>query len=421
MKNIKYAIDMFIRNPFLIIITIIQISSVIVFVNFTTSVTLMASDTVKIVASIFEDNNFYSIQDRSNEEILFEHTFKQVDAADRLIKFYNYLVDNNEFVFIEYTSSALLVKGSITGDDFYFSLENVFASRLGHTFSRLKSINVGSVFFDVLPYKLHKGNIFNQEDYSSLSINKCILGYEYTNIFNVGDVIELYNSETENIDTVEITGFLQRDSYFLDCSQGLINLDNYIILPMKPIDTSSESIIPEIDHRINQSFIITDNVNKAFDSIQTESNRLNLYTSLRPYNMNQQGTILVSMFKRIINNIMPISIAVFLFSIISLITALLSIIKKRIKEFGVHLLSGATLNVIALRIFYIVILYISISLILAIPLTNIFRKMIFPEFVLPQAVHITIPFILILIFIISIIPVITILTTNINEIIRRKE
>ena len=47
--------------------------------------------------------------------------------------------------------------------------------------------------------------------------------------------------------------------------------------------------------------------------------------------------------------------------------------------------------------------------------------MIFPEFVLPQAVHITIPFILILIFIISIIPVITILTTNINEIIRRKE
>ena len=80
---------------------------------------------------------------------------------------------------------------------------------------------------------------------------------------------------------------------------------------MKPIDTSSESIIPEIDHRINQSFIITDNVNKAFDSIQTESNRLNLYTSLRPYNMNQQGTILVSMFKRIINNIMPISIAVF--------------------------------------------------------------------------------------------------------------
>lgn len=218
-----------------------------------------------------------------------------------------------------------------------------------------------------------------------------------------------------------MNAFLKEGSYFVQRSLGLINLDYYMILPMSPVDSSGESAIYDYDQRINQSFINTNNVNKTFELIMAESNRLNLYTSLKPINLNQQGKALYNVISDMVQKILPITISIFLFTSISIITSLLSILRKNTKEFGIHLLSGATIKDISLRILTIVIFYIGISTVIAILTSSALKSVLFPDLSQTQSFYYTVPLILLIIVVISIIPLVKLSKTEMHEIIRRKE
>ncbi|WP_232294124.1 hypothetical protein, partial [Syntrophaceticus schinkii] len=83
---------------------------------------------------------------------------------------------------------------------------------------------------------------------------------------------------------------------------------------------------------ISQSLIISGNVKETFISISAESNRLKLYTSLNPYDLNQHSLIISDAINAGLRSLLPIGIAVLLFASISMVVSLLSFLRKNTKR-----------------------------------------------------------------------------------------
>ncbi|WP_156972181.1 hypothetical protein [Syntrophaceticus schinkii] len=71
---------------------------------------------------------------------------------------------------------------------------------------------------------------------------------------------------------------------------------------------------------------------ETFISISAESNRLKLYTSLNPYDLNQHSLIISDAINAGLRSLLPIGIAVLLFASISMVVSLLSFLRKKHKR-----------------------------------------------------------------------------------------
>jgi hypothetical protein len=147
MKNIIYAFDMLLRRPFLLLIIIIQFTVTFLFLNLSLTGVLTARETTKRINNIFEDRNYYAIQDRTNEELL-EKIFMQPDVLDKMNQFYGFLKDNHEFDFIEYYDGHIAFKAAPVDDQrFYYYSEPIFSNAEQERLFLLNQVTVGPKFF----------------------------------------------------------------------------------------------------------------------------------------------------------------------------------------------------------------------------------------------------------------------------------
>src|SRR3712207_152778 len=162
-------------------------------------------------------------------------------------------------------------------------------------------------------------------------------------------------------------------------------------------------------------------VESVFSLIQRKSNDLKLYSSINAMDLNEQGKIFCNVTNNMLKRILPICISIFIFTSISIITSLLNIIRRGMKELGVHLLSGATMKDISFRVFYIVLFYIGISCFLGLIISNKLKNSLFPELYSSNIFKYLLPIILVIIGIISFLPILKLFRIEISEVIRRKE
>lgn len=423
MKNIIYAFDMLLRRPFLLLIIIIQFTGTFLFLNLSLTGVLTARETTKRINNIFEDRNYYAIQDRTNEELL-EKIFMQPDVLDKMNQFYGFLKDNHEFDFIEYYDGHIAFKAAPVDDQrFYYYSEPIFSNAEQERLFLLNQVTVGPKFFQLLPFEIAKGNLFGHADFNNndATVASVILGHAYQDYYDLGDKIEFYDYDAQTVKRLQVKGFLKKDAYFISRGAGLINLDYYMVLPFKTVDITDEYALANLGQIISQSLIISGNVKETFISISAESNRLKLYTSLNPYDLNQHSLIISDAINAGLRSLLPIGIAVLLFASISMVVSLLSFLRKNTKEIGVHLLAGATMKNIALRILWISMICLSFSFVLATLISNQVKNNIFPDFYQGQVLYYTVPLMLLIVVLISVWPVVKFLRTEISEIIRRKE
>ena len=268
---------------------------------------------------------------------------------------------------------------------------------------------------------MDSGRFFENEDFNSNDLIPVILGYGYNDYFKIDDTINYFDEYKNCEKKLKVIGFLQKDTYFYEHTlspDSVFNLNNYIVFPIQPIDEQMDKENLKIKYlsKFSDVVLISDKESSSLQNIiQSKSNELNLINV-----QIQSGKSMINSYKDIANTQKKFSITIFviilLFASINVIATFVNYILKRKKEFGIHILCGATIQDIFERIFIEVAILITSSYALMFIVNYLLNR---NEIVYtPKSIIITTVIAILLIFLLSIIPIISICKIKFNTLMR---
>lgn len=278
----------------------------------------------------------------------------------------------------------------------------------------VKGCQISKESKELFDLRMDLGTFFDDEDYKlkDYSIN-IILGYEYRNLFQLGDEIdlELFFSKFKG----KVIGFLSKDSNIIR-KEGIVNLDRYVLIPSfiemdKSINYDFRSIL--LAEQANGEIVTFD---KSIDIPKIISKTSNKYATLQ-FNVRNvdgdltEGMLGISMYAlkyiRLLNTI------IIVFTIISISLIMIAKLNSEHYRYGVQIFSGASMRDIINQIVFEILLLVLLSIIITMVSTVILKI---------NASKIIIIIVSFIIFLLSLIaPIYRLSKTNINEMIRRNE
>lgn len=417
MRNIKYAIEDIIRRPFIFFIIVIQIvvATMILTTGLCWSVKTM--DTVSRTKNMFKDREIYGLLDDTDRNYI-QNSVNKADGMDRMYKLYTFLRENNDFSVCSQGSTNIIIKDFTDKDKFYYGtadkkyLNNPYPNIEGH-FSNIKGFYVDDGYVKEFPLEVSSGRTFEEQDYSSEDM-PVILGSEYKGIYNVGDTFDYFDYTNKKIRKLEVIGILKSNTYSFSMGEAQ-SLDNFVIYPYQTI-TPSTSNKEMYDGWINHCTVITNDKDKALEEIRKESSDLELYN----FRLNSWKSMTIRLIQSNSEEAMKsilLSIAIFLFVSVGIVAVQLNRIKSSLREFGIHLLSGARKRDIEERIILSTIMYVIIGSVLGTYFGYVTNKQIYDT----RVILFIIPIMILLMIIILILPLNKIRKMEITNIIRREE
>jgi ABC-type antimicrobial peptide transport system permease subunit len=243
-------------------------------------------------------------------------------------------------------------------------------------------MSVGEAFLKNFNMKVKEGRAFNKNDYvkSDGKTIPVILGNGYLGTYNLGSEIESID-EFGNTFKLKVIGFLETGSLFCDDYSGnnIQALDNYIIYPrIKPN-------VKDIDMSVNGNdmkykIILYNDIFKSYIKINKSElgNTSEIENEMKKFKSNIKLESIETglskdkdMIKETKSQAQVIFIIIFIFASVGFVSSILYSITHRLREFGVHLMQGATLNGIASMIFYEIAFVMLTSYIIALELINL--------------------------------------------------
>lgn len=216
-------------------------------------------------------------------------------------------------------------------------------------YTLVKSIQASPNFFDIFNIKLSSGtfeefNKFTMLNYSEWSEEyiPIILGDSYKNIFSLNEIIETKEY------SCKVIGFIEQNQFFLD--KGIYDLTR-----VKNLNTFVISPIPKniMNANINSAFIIVDNSSSDnFNFIKSKIDSLaknqNIKLTISDPNENINEFIEILQYNSNIKLI--IMYFILLFTVIGLIVIFTNRVSVKRKEYSIHIIHGATIKDICIRI-----------------------------------------------------------------------
>lgn len=409
MLNIlKYTVTSILKRPLLFFIAMLQLSATLYFFNLSFLYKEDFDSTTKKIKDITQNRSVFYLQDRSDEDTLFKVNLSTEDTYDRMSEFYKFLKSETDFGFTSCSQRSVQIK------DFHRSdalLDSYHTTTIDSSiYSSLRAYYIDENYSKYFRLNIQDGRMFNKDDFEYSGSINVILGSNFRELYKIGDTLST-RLNTSKITDLKIIGFLEKESYFINFQGSIFpeTFDDYIILPYNNMVEKDRTFVGELDMRIMQSYIFTDNESKTLNSIQKKSSELNLYA----LQLGKSTQALESFSKYSIEGIKTQTLIFILILVIGTIGILVSLINSltmRKKEFGVHLMSGGSLNDIYLRVFCeLAIIVISAYIVLFAMKTNIVA--------LPWLILITISVMLL----ITTVLVLKIRNMQINLLLRREE
>ncbi|MBE6050478.1 MAG: hypothetical protein E7214_07455 [Clostridium sp.] len=351
MINLRYAIIGLSKKLLFTTIMILQLSVTFAFLYNIIYIKNDVYDTSEKVTSTFEKNNMffidsiYGIDEVMNKE------------NTNFIKFYNYLKSNNDFIHCTAYEDHLLLE-QFDGYE-KFLLTNMYTpNKEGIVYYPIKALKVDYNYIKEFEYKITDGEILSKDDFNySKEEIPILLGANYKNIFKVNDEF-YYFDYNYGRKKVVVKGFLDEGYNFVEKNidkTNIKNLDNYIIYPLEEpkivnnedsngkynaINSILQSVVIINSNDINEIVnSVKEEADKSFDDIQLTNVQDKLNQFVKKYQVEKD--ILTTMF-----------IIIFSMCFIAIVTNMINSIKKRYKEFAIHLLNGASIHDIHIRLFY---------------------------------------------------------------------
>lgn len=366
MVNLKYTLNEMIKKPFIFILIILQIaigtSLMIPGITQSFKVYNLYSDYKKSLSS----KSLYKLKNNS-DDFEYDSLNDESDKQNKQLKLYNDLKFMKNGTAVSYNTSNILVK-NFTDDDKFYDVyvandpnkymtdpyENVQGK-----FSNLKGFYIDSSFIKEFPLKAVDGRAFDKNDFISSDTLPVMLGGDYKGIYKTGDKFDYFDSLALKEKKLKVIGILDKGKY-INSGFDIETLDNKIICPVPDI-ISKDQCLTQFDFMLNGTYIVTDNKGKALEEVRNISSGLKS-CSFDLTSLKNETERLFDDYKKDLKSSLLISITIFIFISIGIVTVQLNNIKDKQKEYGIHLLCGCSKKNIMLHSIYSTLLYLGIGM-----------------------------------------------------------
>lgn len=347
--NIKYAYYSLIKNTYTTILSIIQLSICFVFLYFIINQSISTLTEMQKFSSVLDEKKIYSFDLIDEMDILGSN-----EKFNKIRDFYQEITNSYNGKLSLCSDSHLQLQSFLGIDQF------AAPGGLEVDYSWVRTLSIDYKFVDQYDLKLSKGKNFTKDDFF-IEKNKpipVIVGSEYENFFQIGDIINYKNQYGGNIKEIQISGFLKKGSIFIS-DAGIINLGSYIIFPFQPIENTIGLTSNDPDYNNMTSFLQlsllrdeifgTDNYND-FIEINNKIKSEGLHNLIQINDLSGFQDQLMNEFKKSVSNqLLGTGISI-IFVTIGLIFNSLNKIKSRYIELGVHISYGCKVTSLFYRI-----------------------------------------------------------------------
>lgn len=315
MQQIRYSFGDILRNKRLFISQFILILVVNLLLGYCVHTYLILSDTKRTAEKLLAANDTYITTDVTDIETYISKIATS-EAQPRLAELYAFMNQYDHYVLTQI--STLLVD----------SVGNAEIIQLDR--KAFEVFNLYEKCDDIDPFLLFEAH--------QSELIPVIAGYKFAREYDIGDVLG---------GEYEIAGFFDRGAYCIRPSAQADKLyfDTALV---RPCIVNKHSQYSELASAIIGMHIITDDPD-VLSGISEKSNELDLF-SLRFISISGQITRIFEQELRVVKYMMTYILLSMLLSLACMASSMLVFIKKHIREFAIHLLCGATMNHIMLRI-----------------------------------------------------------------------
>lgn len=239
-------------------------------------------------------------------------------------------------------------------------------------FLSINSIYVSPNFHKVEYYRIIEGRDFTDDDmvYVEGQPRAVLLGYKFKEVFDIGDIIELkstghrYLGEINEVPSLKVIGFLEEDSTVLG-HEGypIFDLDTYIVVPIIRISAEDYVNAPESLKNITSNADFSSTMLKTkflipegheAEVLPQLQEALNEYSGFAKfYGIVDKKAYVERLQERtetVTNFSASITVVLFVFALITIITTIANRISRNIKDYAIHITVGATKNSVVLYI-----------------------------------------------------------------------
>lgn len=363
----------------------------------------------KQISKFFSDEILYGIEFRS--DLNSSTSNDAFSNAEKIINDYLNTNSNHDFFLTLNSIEPLSLEKFDNYENFKFpnspEKDNKFYA---------KSLHINSDSLKRFPINLYEGRTFNDTELTHISSPKdtipIILGYDFLNIYHIGDIITIDSSHN-----AEVIGILSKDQFNpgnLQSSQRFANLNNYIIIPNNYLDNGAYltgAALLIFDKSTSKEYI-----NNIRSDLRNLFNEINISIDVRDFSSDLYS--IINMYLNGLKDKSMISIIITIFIFLSITITLLNSILLYKKDFGVHYLTGArTIDIIKIISGELFILSF-VAIILSTPIF-IFKGLTNKINVI--ALLSTFIFLLIMNLIILIIPIVNINKIQLNQLIKGED
>lgn len=405
MKNIKYAFHGLSSRVGISIIILLQVIVSLYFFNSATVQFIQLKEEQQQLLKIYDGKKPLRAYTRRGE------AEKKINT-DKEKKFREYLFNNDNFESVVVFNDGIYVKEFNGGEKFLDFFSEIEAQYIPKGYKKVKTLQVSNKFYKIFDLPISDGRFFDEGDFKDINCIPVVLGYDYRNIYKLGETFNISDLNREGTLTCKVIGFLKKNTRCIDNVQysKVLNMNNHIIYPLMENFTDNTY---DSSYFLDQGAIFAKDVSKN-DEIFTEIHekcKENDLWNLTKYTVEEQMNYTKEMDKEGIKNDISIFFMIMIFCSIGIITSMLSSIRKRRGEFGVHLLCGAKMKDIIIRIVLEIGIIIGGAFIAIVPISLIKYKNI-------NSIVYLFLFSIILITVLSIIPIMKIRKLNISEIVK---
>ncbi|MDI6735860.1 MAG: hypothetical protein QME42_06660 [bacterium] len=336
-RQLRYAYEDILQNKLRYFIFFVQIIATLILIIASSSFTLDMRNYQKKLTIVMnrQQEEMYIPSDISSHEKRDEIVNGGEDSIRRQSELYKFMKENPSFR--TYTA--------VTGFSMWLNntkLDSSFAINPRCEPNAYFLLKIDDKFQDVFKLKCSKGRLFSDADFNStVSEIPLLLGYDFQKYYDINDTI--HDNEGYNY---RVIGFLDKLLFHINPLQGetIYWLDKAFVVPLQPnkFDTIG------YDSAICSTFIITDDPCNL-QAIQEKSAQLGLYTfDFRSFTKQRQYLLESSNYELIIWGFI-ISVILF-FAVTSFISVIMQFINTHTKEFAIHLLCGGRIISIIQRI-----------------------------------------------------------------------
>lgn len=199
------------------------------------------SDKKSNVSALATGNEYelvYPIEVESNLTDYFSDPTRLNNLKDFYIAFSN----NPNYIYLDKVDQGIYMKNTLGADIFLYGyengLENYFDDELGNRYYLFNNITINLASQNYYNFKVTEGRLFNSEDFKYGDTIPVMLGYDYKDYYNIGDVFTgEYLSCYFNY---EVIGILDKNTA-IDIQNEVVFLDRYIVSPSVTVPNAPQT------------------------------------------------------------------------------------------------------------------------------------------------------------------------------------